>query len=89
MEARTEAPSADAQTPDVDASGKRNGDAAVANAKIVDPQILAASSLLTSFLRDSPAKGDGPDSIRLPLRLSEGRVSIGPIRTPLRLPPLY
>jgi hypothetical protein len=55
----------------------------------VDPQILAASSLLTRFLRNSPDKGDGPETTRLPLRLSDGFLSIGPIRTPVRLSPLY
>jgi hypothetical protein len=55
----------------------------------VDPQLIAASSLLTRFLRDRPGKTDGGDAMRLPVRLSEGFVSIGPIRTPLPLPPLY
>jgi hypothetical protein len=55
----------------------------------VDPQILAAGSLLTHFLRNSPDKGGAPDTTRLPLRLGDGFVSIGPIRTPLRLSPLY
>lgn len=55
----------------------------------VDPQILAAGSLLTRFLRNSPAQGDGPDTTRLPLRLTDGWLWIGPIRTPVRLTPLY
>ena len=55
----------------------------------VDPQILAASSLLTRFLHNAPGKGDGPETTRLPLRLSDGFLSIGPIRTPVRLSPLY
>lgn len=56
----------------------------------VDPQIVAASSLLTSFLHNAPGKQpDAPGTIRLPLRLGDGRVSIGPIRTPLTLSPLY
>ncbi|MGO9673095.1 MAG: DUF2125 domain-containing protein [Methylocella sp.] len=55
----------------------------------VDPQILAASSLLTRFLRNSQDKADGPDTTRLPMHLGDGWLSIGPIRTPLRLPPLY
>ena len=55
----------------------------------VDPQIVAASSLFTRLLRNSSGKADDPNSIRLPLRLNDGRLSIGPIRTPLRLSPLY
>ncbi len=55
----------------------------------VDPQIIAAGSLLTRFLRDAPGKPGGGGAMRLPLRFSEGFVSIGPVRTPLRLPPLY
>jgi hypothetical protein len=55
----------------------------------VDPQILAASSLLTRFLRNAPDKADAPDATRLPLRLSDGFLSIGPVRTPVRLSPLY
>jgi hypothetical protein len=55
----------------------------------VDPQILAASSLLTRFLRNAPGNGGGPETTRLPLRLSDGVLSIGPIRTPVRLSPLY
>jgi hypothetical protein len=55
----------------------------------VDPQIISASSLLTRFLRESPGKADGDDAVRLPLRFNEGFVSVGPLRTPIRLPPLY
>jgi hypothetical protein len=55
----------------------------------VDPQIIAASSALTRFLRNSSGKPDSGEALRLPLRFSDGWVSIGPIRTPLRIPPLY
>ena len=54
----------------------------------VDPGVLVAGALLTSLLGDSTAKGDaGATNFRL--RVADGRVSIGPIRTPLRLTPLY
>ncbi len=55
----------------------------------VDPQVLAASSLLTRFLRNSQDKAGAPDTTRLPLRLTDGWAWIGPIRTPVRLSPLY
>jgi hypothetical protein len=55
----------------------------------VDPRLLAAGSLLTSFLGNSPGKASAAEATRLPLRIADGWVSIGPIRTPLRLPPLY
>ncbi|ACK52425.1 conserved hypothetical protein [Methylocella silvestris BL2] len=55
----------------------------------VNPGLIAAGSLLTNFLKGSPGKEEGPQAIHLPLRIADGYVSIGPIRTPLRLPALY
>ncbi|WP_395666945.1 DUF2125 domain-containing protein [Methylocella sp.] len=55
----------------------------------VNPSLIAAGSLLTSFLGGTPGQEDARKTIRLPLRLGDGALSIGPIRTPLRVPPLY
>lgn len=51
---------------------------------------IAIGSLLTGLLGKpvGPAAG-APRTPRLPLRLKNGRVFAGPIRTPLTLPPLY
>ncbi|PNG27609.1 DUF2125 domain-containing protein [Methylocella silvestris] len=55
----------------------------------VNPGLIAAGSLLTSLLKGPPAKEEAPQAIHLPLRVADGYVSIGPIRTSLRLPALY
>jgi hypothetical protein len=51
---------------------------------------LAIDSLLTGLL-GSPVESSAraPQALRFPLRLENGRVSIGPVRTPLTLLPLY
>lgn len=56
----------------------------------VSPALIAGGSLLTSFLTGSPGREDRTKTIRLPVRLADGVVSVGPLRLPsLRLPPLY
>ncbi len=55
----------------------------------VDPHLLAAGSLLANLLTDAPGGPGAAGETRLPLRIADGWVSVGPIRTPLRLPPLY
>lgn len=55
----------------------------------VDPGVLTASSLLTSFLGHSRGQQQAAEAARLPLRIADGWLLIGPIRTPLRLPSLY
>jgi hypothetical protein len=54
----------------------------------VDPGLLTAGALLTSLLGDSTRKGDA-EATNLQLRVADGWISIGPMRTPLRVPPLY
>jgi hypothetical protein len=54
----------------------------------VDPGLLTAGALLTSLLGDSRRKGDA-EATNLQLRVADGWISIGPMRTPLRVPPLY
>ena len=54
----------------------------------VDPAIVGASSLLATLL--GGGKDDkGPQPLHLPVTFTDGRVSIGPVRTNLRVPPLY
>jgi hypothetical protein len=56
----------------------------------IDPRLLTASSLLTSFFGNSTrGEGNGPGATHLPLKIADGWLSVGPIRTPVRLPPLY
>jgi hypothetical protein len=58
----------------------------------VDPGIVAASSLVTSFLskRNPDGSGNGGASrMPVPVTIADGWLSIGPIRTPVRFPPLY
>ncbi|VTZ48570.1 conserved hypothetical protein [Methylocella tundrae] len=54
----------------------------------VDPRVLTASSLLTNFLGHAQGKQQA-EAARLPLRIADGWLLIGPIRTPVRLPALY
>ncbi len=58
----------------------------------VDPKLLAAGALLTSLLVDRSGNANeqgGANATRLTLRAANGWLAIGPIQTPLRLPPLY
>lgn len=51
---------------------------------------LAIDGLLAGILGSQQrASGRAPPALRFPLRLENGRVFIGPVRTPLVLPPLY
>ena len=51
---------------------------------------LAIDGLLTGLLASPGGTGTRtPETLRLPLRLENGRVFAGPVRTPLTLPPLY
>jgi hypothetical protein len=54
----------------------------------VDPAIVTAGSLLATLLGgDKDSKG--PQPLHLPVSFNNGRVSIGPVRTTIRVPPLY
>ncbi|MEJ0095297.1 MAG: DUF2125 domain-containing protein [Methylocella sp.] len=56
----------------------------------VDPRLLAAGSLLTGLLGNSTSNGaKDSGAVRLPLKIADGWLSVGPIRTPVRLSPLY
>ena len=51
---------------------------------------LAIDGLLTGLIGSPVAPSAGaPQALRLPLRLENGRVFVGPVRTPLTLLPLY
>lgn len=53
-------------------------------------KIGANITAMTALLRAVGGQtADDPDRIRLPLGLSNGRVRVGPIATPIRLSPLY
>jgi hypothetical protein len=57
----------------------------------VDPGLLTVGSLLNNLLgqkRDG-ARAAEPRPLRLPLVINHGQIAIGPVRTPIRLPPLY
>jgi hypothetical protein len=54
----------------------------------VDPAIVSAGSLLAALLNGSK-DNKGPQPLHLPVTFTEGRVSIGPVQTSLRVPPLY
>jgi hypothetical protein len=49
----------------------------------VDPALLAAGQLVAGLL------GRSQDPLKLRLSFSDGFLSIGPVRTPIELPPLY
>jgi len=52
----------------------------------IDPGLITAGQVLSGlFGRGS----DIPGRLRLPVTLSEGFVSIGPVRTSIQIPPLY
>jgi len=58
----------------------------------VDPGIIAASSFVTNFLgKRAPASVENAGAVRLPapITIANGWLSVGPIRTSIRLPPLY
>jgi hypothetical protein len=55
----------------------------------VDPAITAAGTFLTNFLGRRQENDDGTPKLPIPVTFSDGRLSIGPVRTPVRLPPLY
>jgi hypothetical protein len=58
----------------------------------VDPVILSAGAALADLLR-SKSGGDsnrnGLSRIHVPLMISDGYLSVGPVRTSIRFPPLY
>jgi hypothetical protein len=49
----------------------------------IDPGVLRAGQALSGML------GGGTGRLELPMILSEGYLSIGPVRTPIEIPPLY
>lgn len=52
--------------------------------------MVAAGNLLDGLLGAKPkADGEKRAGLRLPLTLDRGRVAVGPLRTPIALPPLY
>jgi len=53
----------------------------------VDPALIAAGQVLSGLL--GGGQGGGTGRINLPLTFSEGFLSIGPVRTPIQIPPLY
>jgi hypothetical protein len=58
----------------------------------VNPALVNAGALLNGLLGKRPpgaAAADAPQPLRLPLTLANGWLSIGPVRTPIALPPLY
>jgi hypothetical protein len=54
----------------------------------IGANITAVTALLRAVGGQSKT-GDDPGRIRLPLGLSNGRVRVGPVATPIRLSPLY
>lgn len=57
----------------------------------VNPVLVSAGTLLSSLIAGaSPSGGDTPpETLVVPVGFDDGRVSIGPARTSIRLPPLY
>ncbi|HYP57924.1 MAG TPA: DUF2125 domain-containing protein [Beijerinckia sp.] len=58
----------------------------------VNPALVNAGALLNGLLGKKPpgaVAADAPQPLRLPLTLANGWLSIGPVRTPIALPPLY
>ncbi len=56
----------------------------------VDPALIDAGSLLASLLGGgSHDAAAGPQPLHLPVSFDSGLLSIGPVRTSIRLPPLY
>lgn len=57
----------------------------------VDPALINAGSLLASLLggHRGEAKTAGPQPLHLRVNINDGRLDIGPVRTSIRLPPVY
>lgn len=56
----------------------------------VNLDMVAAGNLLDGLLGGKPkSNGDTRQGLRLPLTLDRGRLAVGPLRTPIALPPLY
>jgi hypothetical protein len=56
----------------------------------VNPALINAGSLLSSLLGGgSNGAAAGPQPLRLPVGFDEGHLNIGPVRTSIRVPPLY
>lgn len=58
----------------------------------INPALITAGSLLTSLLGGSPAAASaaaGPQPLHLRISFNDGRLNVGPIRTSIRLPPIY
>ena len=53
----------------------------------VDPALITAGQVLSGLLGGS--RGGGTGRMNLPLTVSEGFLSIGPVRTQIQIPPLY
>ncbi|MGH6795704.1 MAG: DUF2125 domain-containing protein [Methylocella sp.] len=53
----------------------------------VDPALITAGQVLSGLLGEG--QGGGRGQVNLPLTLSEGFLSIGPVRTQIQIPPLY
>lgn len=53
----------------------------------VDPALITAGQVLAGLL--GGGQGGGAARLNLPLTISEGRLSIGPVRTQIQIPPLY
>lgn len=54
----------------------------------VDPGLVSVGSLLSSLLSGHSAN-EGPQPLHLPVGFDSGRLSIGPVDTSIRLPPIY
>jgi hypothetical protein len=58
----------------------------------VDPVILSAGAALADLLGGKPqgdGAGHGVTRLHVPLAVSDGYLAVGPVRTSIRLPPLY
>jgi hypothetical protein len=55
----------------------------------VDPGLITAGSLLASLLGGGDDAKKGPQPLRLRVGFDGGRLRIGPVRTSIKLPPLY
>lgn len=56
----------------------------------VDPGLITAGSLLASLLGGSHEdQKSGTQPLHIPISFNSGRLSVGPVRTSIQLPPLY
>lgn len=56
----------------------------------VDPALITAGSLLASLLGGSKEdEKSGTQPLHIPIGFNSGRLSVGPVRTSIQLPPLY